>query len=159
MRVRRTPSLAWSHSELLTRSRLGGLCSAILLIASARCAVVPEPKQLIRVTVENQSTELLDRVELIFIDMGEHSIGVQQLGAVAPGGSIETLVEGDQPRRIDVQVWGGHCPARSSGPFISAGMDYRAVVKSVRTIQSVTTDVECFTRFTIDGRLSVAETA
>ena len=140
----------------LTRHPLGGgkaWWGAGLLLVMSSCGPSSETPRLIKVTVENQSDQLLEHVELISISVGGRDMGGRKLGRLLPGSSVESLIDTDEPRTVDVQVWGGHCPARESSPILVPGADYKAVVTVEATPNSVTTDYECHQHFKITGSL------
>ena len=128
-----------------------------VLLAMGSCAPPSQPSATITVLVVNRSPYMLDGLAPRFrTAAGLFSPPERRLGALLPGGSVETLLNADQPYRIDVQVYRGGCAAISSGPLVAPGATYRAVVTGLTEITSFTTDYECHTRFVINGSIFLA---
>ncbi len=68
-------------------------------------------------------------------------------------------MELSHPEQLIVEIWTGRCPAPLTGPFLTAGADYLAVISSKRSDVSIVTDEECHTVFTMSSSFRVQPAA
>jgi hypothetical protein len=160
-RIRSGRSLRSLGSPLNARL-LGGrkpLHILLTILVIAGCHPVAQADHATVVTVENRSTEVLDRVNLRWQDAAGHQTRQMTLGRIEPGKSGRTRVKLDRPEQLVVEIWTGRCPAPLAGPFLASGMDYLAVISSRRSDVSVVADEECHTVFTMRGSFRVQPAA
>jgi hypothetical protein len=130
---------------------------AVLMIAG--CHRVAQTDHAAVVTVANRSAEVLDRVNLRWQDATGRQTRQITLGKIEPGKSGRARVELSHPEQLIVEIWTGRCPAPLTGPFLTSGADYLAVISSKRSDVSIVTDQECHTVFTMSGSFRVQPAA
>ena len=122
---------------------------------SAACRGQANPTRGTEVTVRNRTSEVLTRVEVILLDMRGNGASSTTLGSLAQGESRVIRLDLDRPRQLVVSARSGPCGAHLEGPWLVSGTDYVGVIESRSVSQSITTDIECYTEFTLRGSVRI----